>query len=115
MIYVNYIVRLEIRLIVFLVVLMKKINVKNVIQVIFYFLPEGKEKNYCYSCGENCVSYQGKIDNSVCTQCKDGFKLIDGKCISKCNLGNNWDYSKTCDWENKNYYGSCFDGYYVSL
>jgi len=80
-----------------------------------YFLPEGKEENYCYSCGENCVSCQGKLDNPVCTQCKYGFNLTDGKCIKQCNLGNKLDYCKTCDSENQNYCGSCFDGYYISL
>ena len=79
-----------------------------------YFLPE-EGTNYCYSCGANCISCYGeKFNNPVCTQCKYGYKLNNGKCVKICNLGYNWDYCKTCDAENVNYCGSCFDGYYLS-
>ena len=79
-----------------------------------YFLPEG-ESNNCYYCGANCVSCEGDKYNPICTKCNQSYQLIDNQCIKQCNLGNNWDYCKTCDDQNPNYCGSCFEGYYVSL
>ena len=79
-----------------------------------YFLPAGESYN-CFYCGSNCASCEGQAYNPTCTQCNYGYKLVDGKCIKQCNLGYNWDYCKTCDVENPNNCGSCFEGYYLSL
>ena len=78
-----------------------------------YYLPDG-ETNNCYSCGSNCISCEGKKYNPVCTKCRYGYEIKDGRCVKMCNLGNNWDYCKTCDSENTYLCGSCFDGYYLS-
>ena len=84
-----------------------------------YFLPNNSlvsTQSYCSWCGSNCMSCNGNTSyNTICTQCKPGYYLSNNKCIKQCNLGNYYDYCKTCDESTSGNCGSCHDGYYLGI
>ena len=39
----------------------------------------------CETCHENCLNCEDGIRDDVCTSCRDGMYLKDGKCVSSCD------------------------------
>ena len=81
-----------------------------------YYLPNNSlvDQSTCSYCGSHCMSCYGDSINPICTQCYYGYELSNNECIRQCNLGNYWDYCKTCDTLITENCGSCHEGYYLA-
>ena len=99
-----------------------------------YYLPKGIDYTLtrCKRCDEGCVECisDGETDKSICLKCEDNnnieyelnngnkseYKLYNGKCYKKCEIGEN-EKCRNCNEQNGKYNEclTCNDGYYFDI
>ena len=99
-----------------------------------YYLPKGIDYTLtrCKRCDEGCVECisDGETDKSICIKCEDNnnieyelnngnrndYKLYNGKCYKKCEIGEN-EKCHSCNEQNGKYNEclTCNDGYYFDI
>ena len=81
-----------------------------------FFMPKDSiDKTKCEKCTEiGCLKCSGTIENNVCTECHEDYKLYEGKCIKNCEIGENEKCLKCDKNEGRNNRCSeCNSGYYL--
>ena len=76
----------------------------------YYLKQLGEGRTLCQSCSSGCNIC---INEYNCTECKEGYKLIDGRCEYYCNIGSYSYNCLTCDFNEKNKCKDCNSGYYL--
>lgn len=81
-----------------------------------YFLPTDGNKITCQSCNtiQNCIECSGKKEDIKCLKCKEGFNIINNKCIEICSIGND-EKCASCKTElgKEKLCATCNEGYFL--
>ena len=81
-----------------------------------YFLPKDENKDKCEKCDiEGCLECFGTKNNKFCSNCKNGFNLVNNKCIKEtCAIGEN-EKCASCRNESgkEKVCATCNDGYFI--
>ena len=77
-----------------------------------YYIPLKSKRKSCLKCDEDCLQCIGSVTVTYCLLCKEGYFSNSGKCMKKCEIGNETKCN-SCDPNSENLCKSCNKGYFL--